>query len=450
MNQNPGNMEHDYFDKKMQEILSQSPDTEPSATELETMRLRLAMLPPVVHTKPSSIAKAWKKWWPLLLLLLTCSIGYWSFLQHQRITQLEQLLTQYTRPKTDTLFIERTTHQVDTIYHFTVQKSTIEPSSSTPNYWINDLQGRQEPFFYYRDRGLQGNTLSNAPTLFERYASPFARIGTYATPNIASPIIPDTSRTTISGKSTNAGTSSKDLWSLDPTPSLPKRPTGFLPSLPAAFHATPLSIPSFKKKQPLLSSFRPEGLSVFVQLQPLTRFTQNNIGYAGGAGGHLQVHLPGERRLGIGAEYLFHNFETKNNLSQFPSDTPDDPGDVLREVYGRLQFVQIPVLLEQRFRTQGRWVPSVQLGWVAYRPIRQTFRYEYFSTNIGDYNQSQQLDDSSWLSNNWRLGLSLERQWQQNWSSRIQLQYQHASATEIPSYLRLRYLALQVSMERRF
>lgn len=447
MNQNPGNMEHDYFDKKMQEILSQSPDAEPSARELETMRQRLAMLPPVDHTKPSSIANAWKKWWPLLLLLITCSIGYWSFLQNRRITQLEQLLTQYTRSKTDTLFIERTTHQVDTIYHFTVQKSSIEPSSSSPNYWLRGLQGGQEPFFYYRDRGL---TLEESPSLFGRYTSPFARMGTYSLSNYARPLVTDTSTTHFSGKATSTDTPSKDLLSPDPTPNLPSSPMPILPSIPAAFHATPLSFPSFKKKQPLLSSFRPEGLSMHVHLQPLTWFTQDNRGYAGGAGSLLQVHLPGERRLGIGAEYLFHNFEAKNNLSQFPSDDRDDPSDVLREVYGRLQFVQIPILLEQRFRTQGRWVPSLQLGWVAYRPIRQAFRYEYFSATIGDYNQSLQLDDASWLSNNWRLGLSLERKWQQNWSSRIQVQYQHASATEIPLYLRLRYLGLQVSMERRF
>lgn len=449
MIQNPGNMEHDYFDKKMRELLSQSPDSEPSATELEAMRQRLAMLAPVNNTNSAAIGGGWKKWWPLLLLLFTLSIAYWSFLQNQRITQLEALLRVQNSHKTDTLFIERTTHQIDTIYHFTIQKNTIETASPPPSYWNSSLYREQEPFLHYRDRGLFENLLSQAPTLLGKENLLFPNSKIYPAPNIMESITLDSNRTVILEKENLKDLASKEPLFLDSMANLPGIPTGFLANQPPTFHPTPLSMPSFRKKRDPFGAFRPEGLSLDIHLQPLTLFSEDNKGFAGGAGAQLQVHLPGERRLGIGAEYLFHNFEAKSNLDQFPSDTPEDPTDALREVYGRLQFIQIPILLEQRFRTQGRWVPSVQLGWVAYRPIQQEFRYEYFSTNIGDYNQSQLSDDASWLSGNWRLGLAVERQWNQNWSSRIQLQYQHTSASEIPAYLRLRYFGLQVGMQRR-
>ncbi len=449
MIQNPGNMEHDYFDKKMQELLSQSPDSEPSATELEDMRQRLAMLPAVNNNNSAPTGGIWKKWWPLLLLLLSLSIGYWSFLQNQRITELEKLLRSQSTHKTDTLFIERTTHQIDTIYHYTIQKNTIETSSPAPNYWLNSLYRGQEPFFNYRDRGLFENLLGQAPTLLGKDDLPFTSIKAYSAPNTMGSITTDSSRTVFGKKGAFKESVYKAALFLDPIATLPSIPTSLLASKPPIFHPTPLPMPSFKKKRDPFGAFRPEGLNIGLHLQPLTLFSEDNKGFAGGAGAQLQVHLPGERRLGIGTEFLFHNFEAKNNLELFPSDTPENPTDVLQEIYGRLQFIQSPVLLEQRFRTQGRWIPSLQVGWVAYRPIQQEFRYEYFSTNIGDYNQSQLFDDSSWLNGNWRLGLSVERQWQKNWSSRIQLQYQHTSASEIPAYLRLRYFGLQLSMQRR-
>ena len=131
-----------------------------------------------------------------------------------------------------------------------------------------------------------------------------------------------------------------------------------------------------------------------------------------------------------------------------PQVDPRDPSDALKEVKGKLSFIQVPLLFNQTLFPDHDIKASISAGLVAYRPIRQNYTYEFIGGNE-EYSTNIIESEGSFYFNNLRLGLGAEYDFTRSWSLYARGYYQHPFKVPDQELLKLQYWALNVGIRKK-
>jgi len=92
--------------------------------------------------------------------------------------------------------------------------------------------------------------------------------------------------------------------------------------------------------------------------------------------------------LVIGGEYLFNKvnlaIDDINDGSDFPVPAPDNPNDVLHEIYGDFEYLQIPFGLKYYFTNASRFHPYCGGGLLMHKAVSSKMSYEFLG-NMREY-----------------------------------------------------------------
>ena len=430
-------MDDNYLDKKLKDILQSGSQFEPDAAAMHDMQKRLRVVQPAKKNRyglPILLS--------ILLLFLLSSLGLTykkQMILSQQVQDLNHQMSQITQQ--DSIINSHIIYQIDTIYQVVYQQKHV----SSPGLSVAKL-----PFFTYH------------PT------TPFI------TSN-SGQLLGQTLNTDTRWSLTKNGLSLLDIPSGS---SFFESATQEKQDLPEAIHYTsllePLTGPSLKKlaghnstNPSLLSKidydfltvrknkvkpayyFIPSGFTAELNASPLLFPTHDFGGSAYSFGAKGSVELPQGRALEVGVELLNMDFELKDNpekFSIFPVANPNDPTDVLHELKGNLRYVQIPVSIRQRFMSNRKFRPSVALGLVAYRPLRQRFVYEYIDAT-DEYKLENTFTIGSFSVDNIRVALGFEYSLGNRISIEPELQYQSGSSLNANEYFKLRFWAGNIGLK---
>ena len=194
--------------------------------------------------------------------------------------------------------------------------------------------------------------------------------------------------------------------------------------------------------------FMPNGFSVSLYGSPGIWPTHNLGGGAFSYGVAGIIELPQNRSLEIGAEILNLKFEIKDDpvgFARFPITDPNDPTDILHELKGNFSYLQIPIMMRQRFGNNNRFKPMISAGFVAYQLQRQEFVYEYLNLS-GEYKLENTIKDGNFSADNLRIGLGASYSFGKRWSTALEVQYQHGFSLNELEYFKLRFWGVQLGV----
>ncbi|MFK7807944.1 MAG: outer membrane beta-barrel protein [Saprospiraceae bacterium] len=445
-------MDENYIDKKLKDILESPPEFSPDEAAVADMRRRLGATPPKKRTAIFPFL------WPLLFLPLF--IGAWFF--YKKYEKLEKAFTvlnskfidqQNSTHTRDSIFTQQTIYKIDTVYEIRYQvkylteageeRSNRNPSQSSYSsyfYYSNRFENsRNSPKNIYWSLGDYRNSLfaqSPGSSYFNRGRNPFQ--------NNNSPFF----KNDISLDKA-AANNTFDLLLLD-------RLSPFLKvanndSTIIARLEDEIEPALAKRRIPTKYFFMPSGYTLGVKYSPVVLPITDYGATASAFGIYGGIKFPRNQELTVGVEYLQLNFEIEDaaQISEFPVVAPTDPTDVLHEAKGNFSYLQIPVILSQRFRNGKDFQPRVSAGIVAYRPIAYDFVFEYID-GTGEYKTSTSLKEGSFSADNLRFGVGGEYRFWRKLSANFELQYQHGFSQETTAYFPLRFWGINVGLDYQF
>jgi|GEM_PF-5563553 len=435
-------MGDNYFDEKLKDILESPPEYQPDALALQDMQQRL---------RDRGGGVKGRTWFPwvlsaiLFLLLAGAAILFHrlAVLQTQ-FTQLEDQLTTV-QSTTDTIIHQQIIQHYDTIYtiiykekYLPVQEALSQfpelYGATIPSLFLRERNGTLPPSSAYNQGLLSWSLDANRYSLLERSpSSSFFSSDSHATGKIDDLDFEGGEALPLAGR----------VW---------KQLSGKRSWEKAEVSGPILPIEPYKKStiSPLYF-FTPIGLVAKAVIDPVVLPSHEFEGssYAFGAG--FEIKLPQNRSLEVGGEWLSMKFELKDpaEFERFPILDPEDPADVLHEVKGGFSYLQIPVSLRQQFLPNKSWSPSLSIGMVALKPIRQRLEYEYVNGQR-EYKLSSNAPTAPFSVRNLRVGVASQLQLNRRLSLNPEIQYQHAFEAQTQEFFPLRYWSLRLGLQYDF
>ncbi len=430
-------MDENYFDKKLKDILESPPSFEPDANAMLLMQQRLR-----AAQSPSKRRGIWP--WLLSLLFLLFLLGGGALYSKQKalnsaLTALNKQLTLITQ---DTVIEKQIIHHFDTIYTTVYIEKYI--GLTRPNLiqdWsessLADYSYSNPIFSYsgYSRKGLLSWSLGKRliSLLDERPDSSFldqesSKLTAVPLPDPFAEVLSPIDRLLFG-----------ELTRLNATNTLSAKEEGL----------SPLAI-SEKGVNPLYY-FTPTGFKGQFHFMPLLLPSHGLGGTSYALGTALEIELPQDRTLELGAEWLGMNFEAKDpaEFASFPIVAPTDPSDVLHELKGALSYLQLSATIRQVLFPKHRWKPHISAGFVAYRPLRQILTYEYLN-GAGEYKLRSVLKGGSFLTPNFRMGLGTEIPLSKKMNLLNSIHYQHDFSNDATPFFALQYWALNLGVNYNF
>lgn len=428
-------MDDNYFDKKLKDILESHPKIEPDSSAVQDMQQRLKSIQKPGRQRsilPFLMAS-------LLLLMLSGMLFFYKKYDtlHSEVLKLnQQINTQETR--IDTIIQKQIIFQIDTVYNTIYHEIYITKKQAT----------EQQPFIASNIAQWYANTTVPSrvfnPSVTIDWSSGEEKNSLFAK-NPGSSIFYNFPFNRTQDVSTNAIEAELQAPDLVDTKSFHINYSKDLGLLPQFDHITPATI---NKDIHPAYYFMPTGFSVGATYSPFFSpiHEYGGGGYTLGVKGAIQ--FPAGRSLEIGGEFLSTNLKVEDNPDQFadfPIVDPENPNDVLHEIKGTFEYLQIPVMLRQEIKSIGKFTPSISAGIVAVRPLNQKLIYEYFDAG-GEYKISNNLSAGTFSADHLKFGLGTDYALSNAISANLGLQYQHGFSLPASEYFKLRYFALNLGL----
>ena len=436
--------EDDLFKK----ILEDHPQFKPADADIKDMRRRLDQ----AEASPSQ--NGILGWWLPLLLIPFLLGGFYLFNQnHQLNTKINFLQTQIETTKKDSIQKNFITYRYDTIYNVIYKDKIIErqyykerlgsfsnvdvsvlknldESFRTfavlpPNVFYDEKQN-QTPFKYFTNSSASGNVPFSIIQKFNFYK--------------------EKNQNNLDG--INPGNIEEYSNTFIPVPSL----TEFLKEKELGtpfFEISEAALDHKGYQRSALDHLRPTGFQVGIQGSPFG-FSTINAGKPMNSIGLLsEIEFGKQLRLQIGARFTKLKFEEKDPLAQanYPAITPDNPGDVVRELYVTLNDLQIPISFKYLLRKDKKWNPFLSIGMVATKPLRQGFGYEFIDNSLSEYSKSQSFGEGVFSIENFQGAFGMEYEITKNIYAEASVFYMHDFKLDVGEYILLRNAGLNLGLK---
>lgn len=223
--------------------------------------------------------------------------------------------------------------------------------------------------------------------------------------------------------------------------------------LPNSDHFLNLHPPSDIDRINPLWALVPTGLQLGVNWGPVgiinTTLGNNNVKTIGLLG---EVEFTKHTRLQFGLEHLSTQLKAEGaeELSKFPAPMPDDPTDIISELYGDFKYLQIPLTFKYVFQPEKRLKPSFGIGMIARLPILKQLEYEFVNAQRGEYKQVQRLTTDGFAINNIRGMFGIEYNLYKGYSIQAEGFYNHQFGTPTNPYFKLRYGGINLGLKYKF
>lgn len=437
-------MDDNYFDKKIKKILESPPEFEPQAADIKAMQQ-------LIRAEQSGDQKK-RNWWPwLLLLLLLLSLGGGGYLYqkysatNQQLLLLTQRIDEIESAQTH-IHTQKTVYQYDTIYKVVyeyIYLNTPEPQHTAPQYYnplLSAYPASSLPSF-------PGGSNSRISFLLGISDFPVGTGLQMARPHYS--LHTDDPIQNLKEGESLPRISTVDINTiLPPVQSLPLSPLHLkkLTDLPIKANEAYREVPLNKKKN--ITYFIPDGWRFGLGGAPLTNWSNGLFQSAYSLGVNVGITFPQNRSLNVGAEYLSSKFEIKDPAlyNDYPILPPYAVGDVLHELKAYINYIQIPVTMEQQFRKGKSIMPSISAGVVAYRPLQERFVYEYIDGS-GEYKLRATYKDNDFSVDNLRLGAGATFKLNNHFSFYTKMIYQHSFSQNNEVYNQLKMWALNLGAQ---
>ena len=425
-------MDDNFFDDKLKRILESPPEYRPDMAAVSDMQNRLRAAQFI-----SGKNMGWLALVPFLFLSVLFGGGFFYYKTkalNTEVIELRKQIAQFNVQK-DTLINKHIVYQYDTIYKVTYIEKTIE--NKTPVY-SNPISNNYLASSYLPKQIGRLNSLKNkfdwGP---DKYGFPvpgrLPGLSFFEKNN-------STDEKAVLEKNKEIGF--VEVLPLGKLSHL----NSFGPDLNSKLNKNH-PVGNKKKINPLLY-FRPTGFSIKGQYAPFL-FMQNKHGGKGKTYNLTGAfELPKNRSLLIGLEFFNFNFkiEGNENLSGLPSPVPNNPGDVLSEIYTNFRYLQIPLGIRHDLLKNSRLHPAVSAGVVAVIPLSQKFKYEY-KGNFTEYELEAGSKGGSFSMDNLRLGIGLDYSLWKNFSLGTEINYQHGFSKDEAAFSKIKYWAFHFGIK---
>lgn len=443
-------MEKHNTDDLFKKMLEHPPPMKPDMAALEDMNRRL---------DEAEAAKQNRKgvffWWLFPLLLLPFLLGTCFFYIKYQTAQktINELNLQLTDSSIDTINQTIVIQQFDTIFNTIYQDVIVQRIQDKPAA----ILAANSTTFGASFLPNSGNNYFNSviADVFNTFVkisshpsqSDLVRNGKAVSLSTMGSMLEET-------KGTNSSIAANNWSTIEPIPSLSLLGERFNKAqlLPLSDHFFALSAKNNENINPLWY-FIPTGFQAGINWNPISRInlpgSNNNAKTIGLTG---EIEFTKNTRLQFGIDYLNVPLKAESieTLNQFPSMMPNDPADILNELYGNFKYLQIPITLKYVFQPNKKWKPSIGIGMIARLPIKEQLKYEYISAQTGEYSLFQELPASGFTTKNWRASIGLEYRLYKQISIQGEGFYNHEFGTSTNPYFKLRYGGLNIGLKYKF
>ncbi|MFK7980158.1 MAG: hypothetical protein AB8G86_09275, partial [Saprospiraceae bacterium] len=165
-----------------------------------------------------------------------------------------------------------------------------------------------------------------------------------------------------------------------------------------------------------------------------------------------EIEFTRNTRLQFGLDYLNVplSAESTAELNQFPSAIPNNPADLLKELYGDFTYLQVPLTLKYIFQPNKKWRPSIGVGMIARLPLKEQLRYEFVSVQGGEYDQIQSIGKGAFAITNARATLGLAYNFYKNYTIQAEGFYNYQFGATTNPYFQFRYGGLNMGLKYKF
>lgn len=446
--------EHRHSDEFFKKLLENYPAFEPAESDIQDMNRRLDE---AEHPKSRG---SFGMWWIPFFLIPTLLGGLFLFNQNQNLyAEIQHLNTLIkTKEINNNQVNKHTTYIFDTIYRTTYLDREVDTgskkirenfinkrSSNVLDYQLDNLrtfanysplvfsENKNIPFQYFQEE--DGGINSSAFTSLQTYnfvqdknrnsTAQSNQEGEEYISEISTEVFPIPSLESYLEEKNNKLT---ELDELELFFELKKRRRSPL------YHMTPKGI-----RIGLMGS--PTSTAAFSGV-----FDRKNIRSIGIS---TEIEFSDRLRLQVGAQYAGLKFEEKDQtiISQFPSIEPDDPGDVIRELYVELDYLQVPITFKYLLSKPKQWTPFLSVGFAATQSIRQGFSYEFINGNLGEYSRSQKFNNGEFSIENFYGSLGMEYRITNKIFADANIFYLHDLKLNSGEYFLLRNMGLNLGLK---
>ena len=450
-------MERHNTDDLFKKMLENPPPMRPDMDALEDMNRRLD----AAQTKRRGVV--W--WWiPLLFLpFLLSSIFFYTKYQtaQNKLNELNlQLTNQQINTQIDTLTQRITIYQYDTVFNRVYQDVIVQrnisetpallastgsvfTSPSLPNFGAPDLSANSAAAFNTFDKS------SFQPSQLE-----LLRDGKVLSLGQVAVVLENSEIGTADNSNNNLERSTlESLMQNIETLSFLGNRFQYEHPLPPSDHFLNLASKSNVDRINPLWYLVPTGFQAGFNWSPfgLIKLPTGNknvktIGFLG------EVEFTRNTRLQFGVDYLSVplSAESTEELSLFPTALPNDPADLLKELYGDFTYLQVPITLKYVFQPDKKWKPSIGIGMIARLPLKEQLRYEFVSIQGGEYTQPQPLNDGAFSVENMRGTIGIEYNFYKNYTIQAEGFYNYQFGESTNPYVRFRYGGLNLGLKYKF
>lgn len=440
-------------DELFKKILENHPKFELRPDDLDDMNKRLDGLQ---TPKQKNKGAGW--WWLLLpFLVSTCYLFYQN---HQLLQQVERLDGQLSTLETlqrDTTQHHHTLHYYDTVYQTTyleeiVRKTKylddddelLKANASVLNYPNNNFRTfafNSSSLFASKQSGVTIPIARTSPRLHQTYLNHLDRLPVKTSDSSADPIM-----ATAEYLEQRA---------------LAKRKMISLPSLSYLFNTAAFDfsisdtiqelLPMVQRKSNPFRHLAPKGIRIgltaspFGLLNPGSGSSKSALAY--GIGGEIEFNK--RLRFLIGLRNVAIKFEEKDpaRIAVYPSTTPENPNDQIRELHVGLNQLQVPIGFKYLLSEDRKFTPFFTVGFVASRATRQKFEYSFINTALQEYSLDQSLNEGAFSIKNVQGAFGLEYGLNQKIFASSQLFYFHDFELNVGEYFLMRHLGLSLSLK---
>jgi hypothetical protein len=428
-------MEDNYLDKKLKDILENPPHFEPDAAAISDMKKRLDKSDVKSHQGISRL------WWLVPLLLLPFLLGGVFFLnKYQELNQkLDRLNLQLSYFQRDTTHENHITYYYDTI-HNTIYKDVIierrfekaiipppslkafyRPYSNNSN--LSEVTSLTD-FLVYRNGqnlGTKGLNLANLSGL-SSLDNPLSK------EELLAELIRNERIDKIGLKVINYYSRFENIEDKLNDPNWE---------------------PTIHKANPILY-FVPKGGNIGGNYTPIVAGKANSKGYSGksfGINGSLEFY--GGIEMSLGLERLSFGFEVKEpeQFAIYPLLPPDNTNDLLTELKPSFSYLHIPLMFKKYIRKDDKLRPFFGVGFVAQKPLKQNFVYEYVDdVTDQEYKLNQSFKNGDFTINNLRTSIGLNYHFLDHFSAQTEFVYYYAFDQAPTEYFKLRYWGANIGL----
>ena len=223
--------------------------------------------------------------------------------------------------------------------------------------------------------------------------------------------------------------------------------------LPPSDHFLNLATKTERDKINPLWYFVPTGFQLGFNWSPIgiaqLPGSNNNVKTIGLVG---ELEFTRNTRLQFGLDYLSVPLQAESleELNLFPMVEPNNPDDILREIYGDFTYLQVPLTFKYIMQPDKKWRPTIGIGMIARLPLKEEFRHEFISLQGGEYTSNQPINDGSFSIANLRGTLGIDYNFYKNYTLQVEGFYNYQFGENTNPYFNLRYGGLNMGLKYKF